>query len=91
MSACSNVERWKDRARRPSRRNLLVLSLIKTRDECERKEPGFCRFVDRSGLPFFRLNPKEFRSADIDARQELYATLARRIWNVEEIRRAAES
>ena len=86
-----NVERWKDRERRPSRRNLPVLSLIKTRDECEREEPGFCRFVERSGLPFFRHNPEEFRSADIDARQELYAKLARRVWNVKEIRRAAES
>ena len=87
----SSVERWKDRERRPSRRNLLVLGLIKTRDECEREAPDFCRFVEQSGLPFFRDNPEEFRSTDVDARQALYAMLAQRIWSVEEIRRAAES
>ena len=87
----SNVERWKDREELPCGRNLLVLSLINTRDECELIEPGFCRFVERSGLPFFRENPEEFRSGDIDARQALYAKLAQRIWNVEEIRKAVES
>ena len=87
----SNVERWQDRKRQPLRRNRLVLSLIKTRDECEREDPDFCRFVERSGLPFFRDDPERFRSADVDARQALYAKLAQRIWSVEEIRRAAES
>ena len=87
----SNVERWKDRGRQRLRRNRLVLSLIKTRDECEGQDPDFCRFVERSGLPFFRDDPEEFRSADVDDRQALYAKLAQRIWSVEEIRRAAES
>ena len=87
----SNVERWQDRKRQPFRRNRLVLSLIKTRDECEREDPDFCRFVERSGLPLFRDDPEEFRSADVDARQALYAKLAQRVWSVEEIRRAATS
>ena len=85
-----NVERWKNRDAEDGGRNLLVLSLIRTREECERDEPGFCRFADRSGLPFFRENTGEFTSADVDARQALYAGLARRIWNVGEIRRALE-
>ena len=41
-----------------------------------------------SSLPFFRENTGEFTSADVDARQALYAGLARRIWDVGEIRRA---
>ena len=85
-----NVERWKNRDAEHAGRNLLVLSLIRTREECERDEPGFCRFADRSGLPFFRENTGEFTSADVDARQALYAELARRIWSVKEIRKAAE-
>lgn len=85
-----NLERWQDRERQPPRRNRLVLSLIKTRDECEREDPDFCRFVEQSGLQFFRDDPQEFRKKDVEDRQALYAELARRIWNVEEIRRAAE-
>ncbi len=41
--------------------------------------PGFLRFIERSGLPF-RPHP-EFRKADLDARQELYVRLAEHIWN----------
>ena len=85
-----NVERWKNRDAEDGGRNLLVLSLIRTREECERDEPGFCRFADRSGLPFFRENIGEFTSADVDARQALYAGLARRIWDVGEVRRALQ-
>ncbi len=85
-----NVERRKNRDAEGGGRNLLVLSLIRTREECERVEPGFCRFADRSGLRFFRENTGEFTSADVEARQALYAGLARRIWNVGEIRRALE-
>ena len=87
----SNLERWKDRERQPVRRNRLVLSLVKTRDECEREDPVFSRFVERSGLPFFREEPERFQSGDVDARQALYAKLAKRIWSVEEIHRAAAS
>ncbi len=85
-----NVERRKNSDAKDGGRNLLVLSLIGTREECERDKPGFCRFAEFSGLPFFRENTGEFTSADVDARQALYAGLARRIWNVREIRRALE-
>ena len=85
-----NVERWKNRDAEDGGRNLLVLSLIRTREECGRDEPGFRRFADRSGRPFFRENIGEFTSADVNARQALYAGLAGRIWDVGEIRRALE-
>ena len=90
VAVYANVERWKNRDAEDCGRNLLVLSLIRTREECERDEPGFCRFADRSGLAFFRENIAEFTSADVDARQALYAGLARRIWDVGEIRQALE-
>ena len=85
-----NVERRRNRDAEDGGRNLLVLSLIRTREECEREAPGLCRFADRSGLPFFRENTGKFTSADVDARQALYAGLARRIWDLGEIRRELE-
>ena len=85
-----NVERRRNRDAEDGGRNLLVLSLIRTREECEREAPGLCRFADRSGLPFFRENTGKFTSADVDARQALYAGLAGRIWDLGEIRRELE-
>jgi hypothetical protein len=41
--------------------------------------PGFARFIERTGLPF---RPHlEFRKADLDERQDLYIQLATQIWN----------
>lgn len=56
--------------------NLLARSL---HENAYRRNPGFLRFVERTGLPF---RPHgEFLKADLDCRQELYRLLAERIWN----------
>ena len=56
--------------------NLLARSL---HEKAYDHNPGFLRFIERSGLPF-RAHA-EFRKADLDARQALYQKLAERIWN----------
>ena len=56
--------------------NLLARSL---HPGCYDHNPGFLQFVARSGLPF---RPHEhFKKADLDARQELYRQIAKRIWD----------
>ncbi len=72
-----------DPQRRPE--NLLARSLAIEPAE----EPGFHRFVRRSGLPF---RPHaEFRPADLQARGKLYGQLAKRIWSIDNIRKVATS
>jgi hypothetical protein len=56
--------------------NLLAQSL---HERAYEHNPGFKRFIKESGLEF-RSHP-EFKKADLDARQELYQELAKRIWN----------
>jgi hypothetical protein len=56
--------------------NLLAKTLC---SECYDHNPGFLRFKDESCLPF--QEHEEFKTADLDARQELYRKLAERIWN----------
>lgn len=56
--------------------NLLARSL---NENAYHHNPGFRRFLEQSGLPFEAL--PEFKKADIDRRQELYAQLADYIWN----------
>lgn len=77
----------KHRQRDPQHRpeNLLARSLaIKPAEE-----PGFHRFVRRSGLPF---RPhEEFRLADLQARGRLYGQLAKQIWSIDNIREVASS
>ena len=52
-------------------------------------EPGFHRFVRRSGLPF---RPHaEFRLADLQARGRLYGQLAEQTWSIDNIREVASS
>jgi len=59
-----------------TQRNLLAQSL---HSDCYDRNPGFTQFVTRTGLPF---RPYEtFKRADLEARQQLYAALAERIWN----------
>ena len=41
--------------------------------------PGFKRFISESGLNFQA--HKEFKKANLDARQELYGKLAEQIWS----------
>lgn len=66
--------------------NLLAKSL---HESAYNHNPGFMRFIDRSGLPF---RPHaEFRKADLDARQTLYLQLAERIWSPERLAQEAAS
>jgi hypothetical protein len=49
--------------------------------------PGFLRFIERSGLAFQAHS--EFRKADLDARQELYIQVAEHIWNPDRLTQEA--
>jgi hypothetical protein len=49
--------------------------------------PGFLRFIERSGLPF-HAHPA-FKKADMEERSSLYRQLAERIWNPEDLLRDA--
>ena len=62
--------------------NLLAQSLHENAYE---RDPGFRRFIDRTGLSF-RSHP-EFKKSDLDARQDLYRKLAEQIWSPENLRR----
>ena len=61
--------------------NLLARTL---HPQCYERNPGFLAFVEQSGLGF---RPHEhFRRADLDERQILYAQVAERIWNPEQLK-----
>ena len=64
--------------------NLLARSL---HENAYDRNPGFLRFIHESGLPF-RAH-KEFKKADLDARQDLYRKLAEQIWSPERLAREA--
>jgi hypothetical protein len=49
--------------------------------------PGFLRFIERSGLPF--APHSVFRKADLDTRQGLYVQLAEHIWNPDRFQQEA--
>ena len=56
--------------------NLLARSL---HPDCYQNNPGFSRFIEKSGLPF---KPhEEFKKEDLQERQELYLQIAGQIWN----------
>ncbi|GHF79839.1 DUF262 domain-containing protein [Deinococcus ficus] len=60
--------------------NLLVASLhVKSYEN----NPGFLKFVQRSGLPFQALSA--FKKKDIEDRTALYQAVARRIWNPDDL------
>lgn len=61
-------------------RNLLAQSL---HENAYAHNPGFRRFIEQTGL-LFRAHT-EFKKADLDARQELYRSLAEQIWNPERL------
>ena len=45
--------------------------------------PGFLRFIERSGIPF---QPHEhFKKEDLDKRGELYREIAEHNWNPEQL------
>lgn len=66
--------------------NLLAASLNPL---CYEKNPGFVAFIKESGLPF-KAYP-EFRAAAITERGSLYAAIAKRIWNPEDLLAVAEA
>lgn len=51
--------------------------------------PGFRRFIEESGLPF--REHREFKKADLDARQKLYQELAEQIWRPQRLKQEVES
>lgn len=64
--------------------NLLARSL---HEQCYEHNPGFVQYVKQSGLPF---KPhKQFKRADLDARQELYRKIAEEIWCPDRLEREA--
>jgi hypothetical protein len=66
--------------------NLLAQSL---HEQSYQRNPGFKRFIKRSGL---RFEPHaEFKKADIEARQILYLKLAEHVWNPDRLSHEAES
>lgn len=58
------------------KQNLLAQSLC---PECYERNPGFQKFIRDSGLKF--VSHSEFRKTDLDARHELYRSVAERLWN----------
>lgn len=65
--------------------NLLAQSLC---EKAYEKDPGFARFVKKSGLPF--RSHEEFKKADLDERQKLYSLIAEEVWNPDTLRRELE-
>jgi hypothetical protein len=60
--------------------NLLARSL---HPQCYEHNPGFSKFIERSGLSFKPYN--EFHKKDLDERQKLYCQLAEQVWNPEQL------
>ena len=59
------------------RENILLAKSL--HPDCYQNNPGFSRFIEKSGLPF---KPHaEFKKADLQERQELYLQIAGQIWN----------
>jgi len=66
------------------RENLLAQSLHEGAYE---RNPGFLRFIEKSGLAFQSM--PVFTKAELDARQDLYKVLATQIWSPSRIQQAA--
>lgn len=66
------------------KQNLLAQSLC---PECYERNPGFNRFIGQSGLKF--VPHPSFSKADLDARHDLYRSIAERLWNPERLEREA--
>lgn len=66
--------------------NLLAQSL---HEKAYEHDPGFKRFIEGTGLEF--CFHAEFKKSDLDARQELYRSLAEHIWNPENLSLEANS
>lgn len=71
---------YKDKVEHYTKQNLLASSLHSIAYE---NDPGFHKFREETGFPF---GPKpEFRRADLDDRQALYAALANLCWSPERL------
>ena len=66
--------------------NLLARSL---HEKAYDHNPGFAHFLEVSGLSF--TPRREFKKADLDARQDLYMKLAEQIWSPDRLMREAEA
>jgi hypothetical protein len=67
---------YEDKLDHYNSQNILARSL---HSQCYERNPGFVRFVTESRLPF---RPHaQFKQADLDARQALYQSLAKQVWN----------
>ena len=64
--------------------NLLAQSL---HEKAYEHDPGFRRFVERTGLPFEA--HVDFKKAEMDARQRMYGALAEQIWDPAQLTREA--
>ena len=64
--------------------NLLAQSL---HEKAYEHDPGFRRFVERTGLPFEA--HVDFKKAEMDARQRMYGGLAEQIWDPAQLTREA--
>jgi hypothetical protein len=85
FNASYGAQPYEDKRKHYFGQKLLAQSLHESAYE---SNPGFLRFIEDSGLAF---RPHEsFTRTDLDARQELYTELAKRIWNPEDLLRGVE-
>lgn len=67
------------------KQNLLAQSL---HPKCYERNPGFLRFIERTGLPFKPYD--HFGKAELDERQLLYTKLAEHVWSTDRLYAIAE-
>ena len=77
---------YEEKRQHYTKQNLLAGSLHEFTYE---RDPGFNSFIRSSRLPF--RTHRQFRKADLDARQDLYQGLAEAIWHPKRLAEAAES
>jgi hypothetical protein len=71
---------YEEKLRHYNTHNLLARSL---HPQCYERNPGFLRFVERSGLPFEPIG--SFTKAAVESRSVLYGKIAERIWNPDDL------
>jgi hypothetical protein len=77
---------YADKQKHYLKQNLLARSL---HPDAYERDPGFIGFVKRTGLKFEPFD--SFCKKELDDRQELYAEMARLIWNPEDLLQEVES
>ncbi len=86
FNASYNDKPYTDKREHYYSQNLLAQSLHENAYE---HDPGFRRFIKETGLEFQA--HAEFKKADMDARQELYRSLAEQIWNPDNLQREVDA